>query len=171
MGRSGRELVVVSEASELDVDAFAEFFKTAWRQSGPDAPGFAGATDEIIAELTTQDAIRERIGGPDRRMFLAWEDERVVGFAATKRIDIDTVELAGIIVLPACAGRGVGTELVHEALRATKGESYRSMIVRTETTNDSALAFYEARGFVLERTTIEHIDNISVEVWELSHDL
>jgi ribosomal protein S18 acetylase RimI-like enzyme len=171
MGRSERELVVVREASEVDIDAFAEFFKAAWRQSGPDAPGFAGATDEVIAELTTRDAIRERIGGPDRRMFFAWEDDRVVGFAATKRIDIGTVELAGIIVLPTCAGRGVGTELVHEALRATKGESYRSMIVRTETTNDSARAFYEAQGFVLERATIEHVDDISVEVWELSHDL
>jgi predicted N-acetyltransferase YhbS len=131
MGRSERELVVVREASEVDIDAFAEFFKAAWRQSGPDAPGFAGATDEVIAELTTRDAIRERIGGPDRRMFFAWEDDRVVGFAATKRIDIGTVELAGIIVLPTCAGRGVGTELVHEALRATKDESYRTMIVRT----------------------------------------
>ncbi len=171
MGRSGRELVVVREASEVDIDAFAEFFKAAWRQSGPDAPGFAGATDEVIAELTTREAIRERIGGPDRRMFFAWERERVVGFAATKRIDIGTVELAGIIVLPTCSGRGVGTELVHEALRATTGDSYRSMIVRTETTNDSARAFYEAQGFVLERATIEHVDDISVEVWELSHDL
>ncbi len=171
MGQPERELVVAREASEADIDAFTEFFKAAWQQSGPDAPGFAGATDEVIAELTTRDAIRERIGGPDRRMFLAWEDERVVGFAATKRIDIDTVELAGIIVLPSYAGRGVGTELVHEALRATKDESYRSMIVRTETTNDSARAFYEARGFVLKRITIEHVDAISVEVWELSRDL
>jgi hypothetical protein len=95
MGQPERELVVAREASEADIDAFAEFFKAAWQQSGPDAPGFAGATDEVIAELTTRDAIRERIGGPDRRMFLAWQDERVVGFAATKRIDIDTVELAG----------------------------------------------------------------------------
>jgi hypothetical protein len=45
------------------------------------------------------------------------------------------------------------------------------MIVRTETRNDSARAFYEARGFVLERTTIEHVDDISVDVWELSRDL
>ncbi len=143
----------------------------AWRQSGPDAPGFAGASDEVIAELATRDAIRERIGGPDRRMFLAWENGRVVGFAAAKRVDTDSVELAGIIVLPSCTGRGVGAELVNEALRSARSESYRSVIVRTETTNDSARAFYEALGFVLERSTIEHVDDISVEVWELSRDL
>lgn len=140
-------------------------------QSGPDAPGFAGASDEVIAELATRDAIRERIGGPDRRMFLAWENGRVVGFAAAKRVDTDSVELAGIIVLPSCTGRGVGAELVNEALRSARSESYRSVIVRTETTNDSARAFYEALGFVLERSTIEHVDDISVEVWELSRDL
>jgi hypothetical protein len=91
MERSHRELAVVREAFEVDVDAFAEFFVAAWRQSGPDAPGFVGATDEVIAELTTRDAVRERIGGPDRRMFLAWADDCVVGFAATKRINVDTV--------------------------------------------------------------------------------
>jgi ribosomal protein S18 acetylase RimI-like enzyme len=104
-------------------------------------------------------------------MFLAWENGRVVGFAAAKRVDTDSVELAGIIVLPSCTGRGVGAELVNEALRSARSESYRSVIVRTETTNDSARAFYEALGFVLERSTIEHVDDISVEVWELSRDL
>jgi GNAT superfamily N-acetyltransferase len=171
MERSDGELEDVREASEVDIDAFAEFFVAAWRQSGPEASGFAGANDEVIAELTTRCSVRDRIGGPDRRMFLAWEDDQVVGFAATKRIDIDTVELAGIIVLPSHAGRGVGTVLVEEALRGAKAESYRSMIVRTETTNDVARAFYEARGFVLERDTVEHLDDISVEVWELSRDL
>jgi ribosomal protein S18 acetylase RimI-like enzyme len=171
MERSDRELAVVREASEVDVDAFAEFFVAAWRQSGPDAPGFVGATDEVIAELTTRDAVRERIGGPDRRMFLAWADDCVVGFPATKRINVDTVELAGIIVLPSYAGRGVGTELVDEALLGMRGDLYRSMIVRTETTNDLARAFYEARGFLLERVTVENVDDISVDVWELSRDL
>jgi ribosomal protein S18 acetylase RimI-like enzyme len=169
--RFDRELAVVREASEVDIDAFVEFFVAAWRQSGPEAPGFAGANDEVIDELTTRDSVRKRIGGPDRRMFLAWEDDQVVGFAATKRIDIDTVELAGIIVLPSYSGRGVGSTLVEAALRGARAESYRSMIVRTETTNNLARAFYEARGFVFGRVTVEHLDDTSVEVWELSRDL
>lgn len=55
VGQSGRELVVAGQATDGDVDAFAEFFRAAWQHSGPDAPGFAGATDESIAELTTRD--------------------------------------------------------------------------------------------------------------------
>ncbi len=83
--------ISVTEATDAEVDAFATFFWEAWRQAGPDAPGFVGASDQVIADLTTAEAFAERIGGPERRMFLAWEDERVVGFAATKRVDADTV--------------------------------------------------------------------------------
>ena len=104
-------------------------------------------------------------------MFLAWEGGRIVGFAAMKRIDVETVELAGIIVLPSCAGRGVGTALVDEALRRGRDERYRTVIVRTETTNQAARAFYEARGFELGEITVERVGDVSVQVWELSHDL
>ena len=171
MGEPDRVFATVREASDQDVPPFVDFLNEAWRQSGPRAPGFAGATNEIIAELTTDEAVRARIGGPDRRMFLAWSGDRVVGFAATKRIDADTVELAGIIVLPSSAGRGVGTQLVQTAMRAMDGESYQTMIVRTETTNQAARGFYEARGFTLERMTVERVDDTSVEVCELSRSL
>ncbi len=69
----GTSEVLVTEATQDDVAAFAAFFWEAWREAGPDAPGFAGATDDVITELTTPEAIRQRIGGPERRMFLAWE--------------------------------------------------------------------------------------------------
>jgi hypothetical protein len=82
-----------------DAAEFARFFPRAWREAGPDAPGFSGATEEAILELTTPESFRERVVGPDRRMFLAWEEHEVVGFAATRRIDPKTVELSGIVVL------------------------------------------------------------------------
>lgn len=163
--------ISVTEATDTDVAAFATFFWEAWRQAGPDASGFVGASDQVIAELTTPEAFGERIGGPERRMFLAWEDGRVVGFAATKRIDTGTVELAGIIVAEAMSGRGVGTSLVDEAAGAMRAEGYRSMIVRTETVNDRARTFYEARRFAVTGSTAEQVEGATVEVWELTRDL
>ena len=162
---------MVLEAADADVDAFGVFFVDACDQSGPDAPGFAGATDEVIAELAEPDAVRERIGGPDRRMFLAWDHDRVIGFSANKRVDDTSVELAGIIVLPTAAGRGVGTALVAAAMASARNDRYRVMVVRTETTNDRARAFYEARGFVVGGATTEHVEDSSVEVWELTQNL
>lgn len=163
--------ISVTEATDTDVTAFAAFFREAWKQAGPDAPGFVGASDQVIADLTTVEAFGERIGGPERRMFLAWEKERVVGFAATKCADADTVELAGIIVLQAMSGRGVGTSLVEKAVGAMRAEGYRSMIVRTETVNDRGKTFYEARNFAVKGSDSEYVEGATVEVWVLTRDL
>jgi GNAT superfamily N-acetyltransferase len=71
---------------------------------------------------------------------LAWENESVIGFATTKRVDANTVDLAGIVVLRAVSGRGVGPTLVDEAFGSMRGEGYGRMMVWTETTNDRARA-------------------------------
>jgi ribosomal protein S18 acetylase RimI-like enzyme len=163
--------ISVTEATTADVAAFAAFFWEAWRQAGPDAPGFVGASDQVVAELTTPEAFVARIGGPERRMFLAWEKQHVVGFAATKRVDADTVELAGIIVMEAISGRGAGTGLVEAAVGAMGTAGFRSMIVRTETANDRAKAFYEACEFTVTGSTTEHVEGATVEVWELTRSL
>jgi ribosomal protein S18 acetylase RimI-like enzyme len=163
--------VRVAEAGPADAGAFAEFLRAAWREAGPDAPGFAGATDDVIAELATPVAFRERIGGPDRRMFLAWRLREVVGFAATRRVSADTVELSGIVVRRSCAGRGIGTALLDSAMDAARRHGYRRMIVETETSNVPAKAFYEARGFAVGDVQTEQVGDIAVEVWRLSRSV
>lgn len=163
--------VVVKEADDADVAAFAAFFREAWLQSGPNAPGFAGTTDEVIGELTSPEAVRERIGGPDRRMFLAWEADQVVGFAANRRLDAGSVELAGIIVLPQVVGRGVGTALVDAAVASAQREGYGRMVVRTEITNHRAHRFYRDRGFTAGGTAFAEVEGLQVEVDELVREL
>jgi hypothetical protein len=72
------EATDVREAVAADATAFATFMQRAWREAGPDAPGFAGAIAESIAEITTPSIFERSIGGPDRRMFLAWHGEEAV---------------------------------------------------------------------------------------------
>jgi ribosomal protein S18 acetylase RimI-like enzyme len=164
----------VREATEADVDAVAAFFRAAWREAGPDAPGFAGATDEVMEELASHEVLSERIVGEGRHMYVAVVDAAadpdVVGFAATRAIDDAAIELAGIVVRRAYAGRGLGSALVDIAIRRS-APSYRTMIVRTETTNAGARAFYERCGFRVTGTAIEDVDGRSVEVWELERPL
>jgi GNAT superfamily N-acetyltransferase len=163
--------VSVAEATSADLAGFAAFMREAWQSAGPGAPGFTGATDEVIAEITETEAFQARIGGPDRRMLLAWEDGEVVGFAATKRLDATMVELAGIVVKESAAGRGIGTALVEQAIDTARAEKHRTMVVRTETTNHRAKAFYESCGFTHAHRTTEDVDGATVEVWELTRDL
>jgi len=166
-----KEPITVTEASAPDAGAFSAFLWEAWQQVGPGAPGFTGATDELIRDLTTRAAIVERLGGPDRRMFLARSGNRVVGFSATTRIDAATVELAGIIVLQSMLGHGIGNTLVTATVAACDEEGYQRMIVRTETDNQRAIRFYETQGFTrIEQRTVD-VDGLTVPVWDLERSL
>jgi len=95
----------------------------------------------------------------------------VVGFSATTRIDDGSVELAGIIVLQSMIGIGVGTALVTETVASCRREGYRRMVVKTESDNDRALIFYEAKDFTRSRETSEDVDGTPVTVWELERSL
>lgn len=162
---------VVSEAADEDAAAFASFLRRAWEQAGPDSPGFAGATDASIAELTAPATFCSNIGGPDRRMFVARTGTEIVGFSANRRIEAGTVELAGIVVLADHAGRGIGTALVEAAVEQARREGYASMLVKTETSNHRARAFYEKLGFDVDGVEKEPVDSTMVEVWRLSRRL
>jgi N-acetylglutamate synthase-like GNAT family acetyltransferase len=157
----------VREATRADVPGFARFLRAAWEEAGPDAPGFTGATEDVIAELTQPELIRQRIEGKGRRLFIAIEADRIIGFAATRRINTSDIELAGVVVLQSRIGEGIGTRLLRLATAAASEAGYSRMQVRTETTNDAARSFYEASGFTLGGTTIEQVDVTDVAVWEL----
>jgi GNAT superfamily N-acetyltransferase len=161
----------VAEASDSDVAAIAAFFWAAWRTSGPNAAGWAGASEGVIAELTAPDAIQARIGGPDRRMFLAWADDRVVGFAATRTEHEDCAELAGIIVREDMLGCGIGTPLLEAAVQSATQAGLRRLLVRTEVTNERALQFYRSRGFTDSRIVVEDVEGAPMKLVELVRTL
>ena len=54
------EHLEIGEATPADAAGFGAFLRAAWAEYGPDAPGFAGASDEVIDELATPAAIGER---------------------------------------------------------------------------------------------------------------
>jgi ribosomal protein S18 acetylase RimI-like enzyme len=163
--------IAIVEATDADVDLVAAFFWTAWKEAGPDAPGWAGATDEAIRELSRRDNLLGRVGGPARRMFLAKEGGRVLGFSALRRMDEETVELAGIVVRQRLLGRGLGSRLLDAAVDAARRDGYHRMRVRTEANNERAIAFYEARGFSYAQTVVETIGETTVECQDLVRDL
>lgn len=164
-------VVVVSEAGPADAAAIGAFMLAAWEAAGPDAPGYRGATDALMAQISTEAAVRARIAPPQRRIFVARCDGDVIAFAATRRVEDDLVELAGIIVAPDMAGRGVGSRLLAAAIAAARCDGHRRIIVRTEIDNRIALGFYEARSFTRTRRLDEPVEETEVPVWELAKDL
>jgi len=104
-------------------------------------------------------------------MFLARDGGRVIGFASTKRISEDSVELSGIMVLQSHGGLGVGTALVERATVAADADGYGMMVVKTETTNSSAQAFYESQDFAVVGSETERVDDMDVDLVCLSRVL
>jgi GNAT superfamily N-acetyltransferase len=160
----------VTEAGPADAEAAGAFVRELWEAAGPDAPGLTGATDEVIAEISRPEEIRLRLGGPERRIFLARRSGRVIGFAATRRLDEITTELAGIMVHPRQRG-GVGTPLLAVAVAAAADDGARRMVVHTEAANHGAIAFYLARRFRPVQRGVDRVEGVDVEVLELERDL
>ena len=169
--------VEVREAQVTDAGPFATFIRRAWEEAGPAAPGFAGATDEAIDEIARRDTFEARIADPRQHLLLALQSHGpdgaggVIGFCALRAIDDTTVELAGIVVGADHAGHGVGTMLVEGALAEAATRGHRTCVVRTETTNRVARAFYEKCGFTGATRQVEVVDGTAIEVWELRRSL
>ena len=159
--------VVVREATTDDVAAIADFLHEAWRQAGPEAPGFAGATVEVIAEIAAPEAIAARLGGPQRRMFIAWVNNRIGGFATTRRLTFAAIELSGVVVLQSLIGGGVGSALFRGAADSARGDGFHKMTVSTETDNERALRFYERCGFTVVGRSTTDAAGTDIEVWDL----
>ena len=160
--------VLVRAAEAADAASLGEFILSAWKSAGADAPGFAGATDQNIAELAERRTIGTIIGDPDAAVWLAITDEEVVGFAATRTLDNSTLELAGVIVDPAQTGRGVGKALVRHAIDAHGRTRVAQIIVRTEPTNARAIGFYQSLGFEERRTVTERVGDRELRLLELA---
>jgi ribosomal protein S18 acetylase RimI-like enzyme len=161
----------ITEADESHVDAIAAFLHRAWQEAGPGAPGWAGATDETLTDLARPESIRKRLGGPERRLFVALQHDDVVGLAATRHQEQDTAELAGIVVLQSVVGTGVGTPLLELAVSSLASDGYRRIVVSTEPDNDRALRFYAGRGFSEVDRHTEEVAGTRLEVVALERRL
>jgi len=52
-------------------------------------------------------------------------------------------------VAPEHRGKGIGSQLVIDAMHWAKNDGATSMLVNTQTSNENALRLYESLGFVL----------------------
>jgi len=111
--------------AELTTDDYSEAQQAAWMASAGDEAAFGA---RLAGELT----------------LVATIDGAAVGFAALK--GVDTIDM--LYVHPSVAGQGVGAQLC-EALE--KLAQARGATKLTADASDTALGFFERRGFVPQR--------------------
>jgi len=159
--------MIVREAQQKDVERLIEFLNAAWREAGPGAHGWTGATEETMQHLASHGFLSNLLNRGDTRVFIALNDGRVVGFSSNRRVSDELVELSGIIVLESMTGSGVGSRLLNHSLEAARGDGYGAMMMKTESFNERAVNFYLRNGFVREASIVEEVEGSKVELVKL----
>ncbi len=147
-----------------DARALGEFFTCAWRESGPGALGFTGATDEAVKEISSERFLMERLASPKVRILIATADSEVVGFASLRSEEEGRVELSGVVVMQSASGQGVGTRLIRKSLALAARLGFRTISVRTEVFNKKAIGFYKKNGFTETGKATEKVGRTRVEL-------
>ena len=136
--------------------------------AGPSALGWAGATDENINEIASEDYLQGFIENDNLKVYVGKTRNKIVGFCATRKIDEGSVELAGIIVRQDQVDKGVGTGLFRMAERDAVEDGFATMLVKTESNNNRALSFYKNKGFREQRQVIEELNKVKVNLTVLT---
>jgi ribosomal protein S18 acetylase RimI-like enzyme len=154
----------VSEFVENDISQLKSFVLEAWRLAGSSALGWTGATDENITKIASDSFLRGLLHNPHLKVFVSKTEGKIVGFCAIRKIDDASLELAGIVVRQDHLGKGIGTSLFQKARKEAAKSRFTTMIVKTESDNERALAFYRSKGFVEQEQVVEEVNGVKVNL-------
>ena len=152
----------IRPARANDVSRLSTFFVEAWKEAGPGALGFAGATDGAIGEIASEEFLTKRLATPTIQTTVAEEGRRIIGFSSVRRVESREAELTSIVVLESAAGRGVGSRLLRKALDTARKRGFNSVLVKTEVANERAISFYRKSGFTDSGKAVERVGGTKV---------
>jgi ribosomal protein S18 acetylase RimI-like enzyme len=79
--------------------------------------------------------------------FVALENNEIVGVYILARINKDAVEIVNIAVAKKNQNKGIGKMLVRDAIRRSKNENIKMILVGTGNSSIGQIAFYQKCGF------------------------
>lgn len=161
----------IEKATPHDAPGLAAFLHVAWEEAGPEGLGFAGATDEMVAELADLGSLTSILEDRDTGVWIARRAGTVVAFAAAEAPAGPAAELSGIVVHRMHRSRGLGGELADRAIAWAAGRGAGHVFVRTEPHNDTAIGFYESHGFARVGLAEERVGGELLTVLELRKEL
>lgn len=135
-----------------------------WKTAGPQALGWTGATEDTIHEISSEEYLKGLVSDPKLKFYVSEDNGEITGFAATRVQDGSSMELAGIVVRDDLLGKGIGSLLISKCIDSARDAGFASMTVKTESSNERAISFYEKRGFVRIGNVVETVENSEVDL-------
>jgi len=91
-----------------------------------------------------------RLKAPDISIYTAWRDDKLLGMAALKEIDVVTGEVKSMRTDPAYLRQGVAAALLDHILGVARERGYRRLSLETGfgAAFEPALALYRENGFI-----------------------
>jgi GNAT superfamily N-acetyltransferase len=140
---------------------------------------FPGEKSPVISVEKSQAYWREAIEFSDPQVFVATDDDAVVGFVGFDRsrdakTPATTGEIWAIYALPSHWGQGVGLALWDAARDGLMEEGCNKVTIWVPLGNERALRFHDMAGFKREMTTIKTVpmgDDLRVEEIRMKRDL
>lgn len=109
---------------------------------------------------------------PGENLWIAECRNRFAGAVAIVRHDAHTAQLRWLIVEPEARQKGIGAQLVKQAVRFAADNGYRVIILWTIDFLDSARRLYAKAGFQLAETKVSRVwgKTLTEECWRLNLD-
>ncbi len=82
------------------------------------------------------------------RCYAAFEEEHIIGQYLLLHTRPFTAEIVNIAVRPDRQRQGIGTQLLHHAIRTARGDGFRLLEIGTGDSGTGQIALYERCGFI-----------------------
>ncbi|RFU66215.1 GNAT family N-acetyltransferase [Bacillus sp. V59.32b] len=99
--------------------------------------------------------------------FVAEDHDQVIGVYVLLPTRLDTVELVNIAVAESMHGKGIGKQLVRDAVRTAKSKGYKTIEVGTGNSSIGQIALYQKCGFQIVGIDLDFfIKHYDEEIYE-----
>jgi len=102
-----------------------------------------GYSDEVMAVFTEELTHGSDLITQSLEAIVACADEKIVGYFTLVRNDDDSIELDFMFVIPESMGQGIGTAMMHEAMRLARSHDADCLKLIAD---PNAVGFYEKFG-------------------------
>lgn len=134
-----KEFMKIIEADYADLAKVADLFREYQQLIGVDLC-FQGFEEELAN-------LPGKYAPPLGVIFLAVDNEQLIGCVAIRPIDQQLAELKRLYVKPAWHGQGIGKQLFECAMTRAQSIGYGSIVLDTLESMRSARGLYQAYGF------------------------